>query len=103
MHQLGEGAEAMVLAKKLKNKLHQKVLFSLAETEVGYYITFNAIALSTGIPQSHVRKIVRRLKRQGLAEYCTGLINEDGQLLGSGHSATDIGRVVAKLIEEDKK
>ena len=42
----------------------------------------------------HARRSVRALARKGLAEYVRGLMNEDGQVAGSGYRATLAGAML---------
>lgn len=54
-----------------------------------------------GDPETReVRRIVRQLKRKGLAEYHSGLVNEyTGMLCGSGHCISKKGIDALKEIE----
>ena len=100
-HPLGAGAEAIHLAKRLKNPEHVAVLLRLAEPEVGYYITYDNVAKATGLTHKRAKHIVRWMIRKGLAEYCRGLFDDEGKVCGSGHAASSMGRVVATLLEGD--
>lgn len=55
-------------------------------------ITYRVMCASTGCLKSDVKRAVRALCRLGLAEYVVGLMTEDGEVAGSGYSATEEGR-----------
>ena len=56
-----------------------------------HYFPFRSIVERTDLTYAEVRRAVRLLKRQGLAEFCSGLVNEDGDFAGSGYRCTKQG------------
>ncbi len=71
---------------------------------VKYYLQYDAgvffdtIAKETKIAKNKVRCAVRSLARKGLVEYFTGLMDDDGFLVGSGYCVTQKG---VKIINQD--
>lgn len=57
----------------------------------GFY-SFAPIVKATGLDRRIVRLSCRRLTRKGLAEFCSGLWTDDGDLAGSGYACTKAGR-----------
>lgn len=57
---------------------------------------FRGLARFSGIELHNVRRTIRALARKGLAEYCRGLSNEDGEFYGSGYALTKAGRDLAE-------
>lgn len=100
MHKLGMGAEAISRAKKFKNKSHRVVLQTLVHNYPDY-LTFQQIADDTNFERAHVRRVVRHLLRRGLAEYSQLFGEFSGMIMGSGHAATTLGKVVHALIEKN--
>lgn len=49
---------------------------------------FLNIQQATGLPRADVKRSVRALARQGLAEFHKGLCDEDGNFTGSGYCVT---------------
>lgn len=102
-HRLGAGAEAISIAKRLKNKKHIRVLEALADRwgDDGFcFASFDVIAKDTELDRRLVRRTVRLLARKGLAEYAKGLFTEDGEVAGSGYAVTDLGRVVSEIVKQ---
>lgn len=100
MHRMGAGAEAILQAQKLKNKLHIQVLLTLSDYP-NAYPTFTMIAEQINLPRRQVRRIIRLLARKGLAEHCVGLFNSYGEIAGSGYDITIIGKAVAGILEDE--
>lgn len=104
MHRLGVGAEAIVLAKKLKNKQHIKVLHALAQPRIVrddfLFSGFVRLMELTGLERRQVRRAARHLARMGLAVYSSGLWSEDGDPAGAGYAATMLGATVSAILEE---
>ena len=87
------------------NPLHLKCLLALGKlleeergAEEGYYVPFSPVMERTGLTRQDVRRIVRLLKRKGLAEFKSGLWSDDGPA-GSGYRPTAQGW---KIIDEQK-
>ena len=55
-------------------------------------VPFAPLEEQTGLDRKTVRRHVRALARQGLAEYFRGLWSEDGTPAGAGYCITDAGR-----------
>ena len=74
------------------NDNERKVLAALNYNEDG--ICFSGFAFlmeETGLDRKAVRRSCRSLKRKGLAQFASGLWNEDGEPRGSGYAATKEG------------
>lgn len=56
-----------------------------------YCFTFLGIQQATGLSREVVRASCRRLRGVGLARFQSGLMSEDGDLVGSGYGATKAG------------
>jgi len=52
------------------------------------YLSFADISSRTGLERKIVRRACRALARKGLAAYGRGLFNDDGEVAGSGYTAT---------------
>lgn len=52
------------------------------------YSGFVGLKSLHAIPETAVRRTVRALARKGMAEFCRGLCNEDGEFAGSGYALT---------------
>lgn len=50
------------------------------------------IAEYLGIPQAVIKPIMRELRLYGLVQYQSGGLDDGGEMYGSGHHATPIGR-----------
>ena len=61
-----------------------------------WYFPFKPICQQTGMDRKEVRRRVRRLARNGYAEFCSGLWSEDGMPAGSGYCITKAGREFLK-------
>lgn len=57
----------------------------------GNYIYFRTIVKETKLTLQQVRRSVRSLARKGLAEFQRGLMDEEGNVAGSGYCATEKG------------
>ena len=74
------------------NENEQKVLGYLAsEYEDGRAFYLSGIAEAVSLDRSIVRRACRSLARKGLAELVRGLFDDDGNVAGSGYSATLTG------------
>jgi hypothetical protein len=85
------------------NDVERKVLQSLSEAGWGedWYLPFAPICDEWGLARNVVRRACRSLARKGLAEFESGLWDEDGEPAGSGYTATEAGRkAFAKLKEK---
>jgi hypothetical protein len=58
-----------------------------------FYHGLSRIARDAGIDKEDARFICQRLRNKGLAKYSNGLMNEDGEVAGSGYAITDCGSV----------
>lgn len=80
-----------------------KVLRALAEIyndyDGGGFMGFKSIASITGIERP--RRYARSLKRKGLAEFCSGLMNDDGEFAGAGYGCTKRGYEIAAALDLD--
>lgn len=52
---------------------------------------FAPICQDLNMNRNEVRSACRSLRDKGMARFCRGLMDEDGQLAGSGYSATREG------------
>lgn len=77
----------------------RKVLRALGRDygDYGFY-GFATIARRTKLNRKEVRRAARSLKRKGLADYCRGLFNEDGEVAGSGYGCTREGAEVLGMV-----
>lgn len=79
------------------NENEIKVLYMLArmwsdswgESSFTY---FRYIVEETKLELKVVRRACRSLRRKGLAEFMRGLMDDEGQVAGSGYGATQAGR-----------
>jgi DNA-binding MarR family transcriptional regulator len=62
------------------------------------YVGFAPIAKKTGLDTKAVRRHIRALARDGLAVFCSGLCDEDGNFRGSGYSATPAGAATVAFL-----
>lgn len=67
------------------------VLNVLAEYGGEFYLGFQAISRRVLLPVDEVRLACRSLRNQGLVDFQRGLMNEDGQVAGSGYAITSAG------------
>lgn len=75
------------------NEAERKVLAFLADQysdDYGYY-GFNGIKQHVKLDRRVIRLACRSLKRKGLTEFKAGLWNDEGEVAGSGYSATKAG------------
>ena len=105
-HRMGAGADTIHIAKimhKANNRFHIEMLGALVDSRDEYgdfcFANFKSLSKEVGIPYSKVRRIVRHLARQELAEYANGLWTEDGKMAGAGYAATILGSAVYRLIK----
>jgi len=74
------------------NEIEIKVLHELAQAErQECCMYFRGIVSNTKLELKQVRRACRSLARKKLAEYVRGLMDEDGQVAGSGYTATQAG------------
>jgi DNA-binding IscR family transcriptional regulator len=69
-------------------------------------LSFNTIALRSGLPRNLVRRTVRALARRGLTQYERGCWTMDGEPAGSGYRLTEYGRSVLQEVKgstDDRK
>lgn len=76
------------------NGYEVKILVALSRAYEEHYWAFAKIADESGVPKTHVRRIVRLLARKGLARFAAGLMNDDGELAGAGYQLTEKGRTL---------
>lgn len=70
-------------------KLNLHILDRMSET----YSYYNrSLSDATDIPMPILKPMLRELRLHGLVQYNYGNLNEDGELYGSGHSLTELGR-----------
>ncbi len=71
----------------------QKCLEALAELTANgeFYVPFAPLVKATGYDRRTVRRYVRQLARNGLAEYCRGLCTEEGEFAGAGYCISKEG------------
>jgi len=84
------------------NPIEQQVLNVLASGSDEYgYFSFAGIKARGGLELDvkQIRRACRSLKRKGLADFCSGLWDDDGRPAGSGYGATRAGREAAEPIE----
>lgn len=77
------------------SETHHRVLAALdARTQpYGEYCTnFKPLVVSLKMERAMVRRIVRHLARNGLAQYYRALIDDDGTFAGAGYCITPAGR-----------
>lgn len=79
----------------------QKVLAVLSDD--GAYLAFVVIMDRSGLDRKAVRRACRSLARKGLAKYGRGLWTEDGEMYGSGYSATHEGNEAIDLATSPKQ
>lgn len=68
-----------------------KILVALSESGGEWYLNFAGIHRRSGVDKILIRRTVRRLARQGLAEYGKGLWTDEGEPAGSGYRITADG------------
>ena len=56
-------------------------------------VPFRIVMVHTELERAVVRRHIRALARQGLAEYFRGLCTEEGELAGAGYCITTKGNV----------
>jgi hypothetical protein len=62
----------------------------------GTFYGFKALAKMSALPDNLTRRTVRALARKGYAGFMRGLMNEEGEVRGSGYGITNAGRERAK-------
>jgi hypothetical protein len=67
-----------------------------------WFVPFKSIASNGNLAPWLVRKSVRHIARKGLAEYASGLMNDDGELRGAGYRLTNAGWLIANEQPEVK-
>lgn len=77
------------------NAAEKRVLRFLVD-QGGEYFSFAPIMLETRLSRKVVRLACRSLARKGLASFRNGLWTEDGDLYGSGYTATEAGHSIAQ-------
>lgn len=85
------------------SRTRRHVLLALERYYDGYdgagYLSFRHISIDTNnTPLHKVKRAVRQLSKDGLAQYCAGLFNGDGGVAGSGYCITPLGHTVAQII-----
>jgi len=74
------------------NRNEAKVLAHLAAVAGDFgCFPFRPLMQRTRLKRAEVRRVCRSLARKGLAEFHRGLWNEDGEPVGSGYGATELG------------
>lgn len=58
--------------------------------------SFKGLARETGKPLDDAKAACRSLRQKGLARYVNGLVTEDGELAGSGYTATKEGKTLCE-------
>lgn len=76
----------------------EAAITGLADQCKDHYFSFRNIA-GFGVPRHDTRRVVRKLARMGMAEFASGLANDDGEFRGSGYRLTDYGRTVAAMLK----
>lgn len=71
-------------------------LFSIPE---GWSMPFERIGKETFMSRDTARLVTRALAKMGITQHIRGLMNEDGEVAGSGYMLTDLGRAVIKKHE----
>ena len=81
----------------------RKVLTALASQTIENgelcYGFDSLVEYADGLDRKQIRLGCRSLKRKGLAEFYSGLFNEDGEVAGSGYCISDEGRELADKLE----
>lgn len=83
----------------------QKCLLALCDSTLPdgeMCVGFALIERQTSLPRNVVRISVRRLARKGMAQFFTGLFNEDGEVAGSGYCITNDGIAFVEALPESK-
>jgi len=73
------------------NDNERKVLAALYNEDGICFSGFAFLMEETGLDRKAVRRSCRSLKRKGLAQFASGLWDEDGEPRGSGYAATKEG------------
>lgn len=62
-------------------------------------MNLNHLSAHTGLPREEVAQACRSLRKRGIAECYTGLVDEDGEFYGSGYglSPAEIARRVGEV------
>lgn len=78
------------------NDNEKKVLIHLLTIYGGEFdcTFFKYIAKATKLSIKQVRRACRSLKKKGLTDYVVGLFNDNGEIVGSGYCATELGRKI---------
>ena len=76
---------------KINEKERKCLNFLAGEYWGGLCYSFVTIEDDTGLSRSEVRRACRSLRRKGLAKFVRGLMNDDGEVAGSGYCATRVG------------
>jgi hypothetical protein len=66
-------------------------MYDGVDPDFGFF-PFKAIANLSGVELDLVKPLVRLLKVTGEAHFMRGLMNEDGEMVGSGYGLTEKGR-----------
>ena len=74
---------------KLYANLEERVLAEIPLREDEFCIYPKYVAKVLGIPDEVCKAILRDLRNQGKAVYVRGLMDDDGQLRGSGYMRID--------------
>ncbi len=70
----------------------RRILEALYQLEEGWCMNFRLFERETGCAKAEVRRACRAMKEAGLLFFARGLMDEDGQVAGSGYGLTDVGR-----------
>ncbi len=84
-------------------KWGKKVLMELYDIGEEYSVDFKFISEGTKIPRKNLSKVMKPLREAGLVLYARGLINEDGDTMGSGYQITEAGMAVCDNMPYDEE
>ena len=76
-----------------------EVLFGSTRTHGEYCIGFDYIEGDTNLSRKEVKKVVHSLRDKGFAEFYRGLLDDDGQVAGSGYCISVKGVELAEKLE----
>lgn len=110
---LGQGSEVFevrkyygrdfVIAIKLTENCRQGLIgLALAAPCDDWYASFKSIGENCGLETHLIRRTIRLLARKGLAEYASGLANDDGEFKGAGYRLTGAGWAIVREYNEWK-
>lgn len=68
-----------------------KILGAFAEVGEDYCIGYRTLEPRTGMTREQLKPLVAELRKLGYAYYAKGLMNEDGEVAGSGFGITREG------------